>query len=202
MIHKAFEHKKTDSPAQIVYMLNELEQFFRIYDPIIGLDLYLLFRKKKYAKCVSLVKRKMGIEKKVSVKVYSDENYEKTFGKGTAGHIQMNNLEIRLPKSTTTSYHKFILAIAHELAHVVLYEIKHHFKYSEVATDLLPFLFGFGKIYEVERYKNRDVKLGYLSLSDMEVALVHLETRYTKKRNVLAKISYRINRWIRLLEKK
>ena len=204
-IKDAFKHEKSTSPAQIVHMLNVMEKLFGFYNPVIGFELHSLYKKKQYAKCVSVIKRQMGVTKTVGLKVYENHLFKEECG-DAAGIVNVATLDnrkefnvIKIPRSTIEKYHKFIQVIVHELSHVILYDVKHEFKYSEIATDLLGFLFGFGVIFETQRYADKTVKVGYLSSGDIEVALAHLHIRYTRKQKLLYFVSHGLNKTLGLL---
>ncbi|TAK95322.1 hypothetical protein EPO05_04505 [Patescibacteria group bacterium] len=89
------------------------------------------------------------------------------------GTEQFNSLLITMRINRlllTTRYELFVTAVAHELSHVLLYGLHHPLCESEVATDLLPMLFGFAEIRR--RIYDWDAvdRLGYLKRSQFKAA--------------------------------
>lgn len=107
-----------------------------------------------YAECVHSMMQIMNLNFNVKLTCYADHLYPCSESAariqlpnqfpipGTVAH-RMFRINVETKASTRDHFNRFIAAIAHELAHVVLHSTKHPLFKSEVATDLCVLVFGF-----------------------------------------------------------
>lgn len=145
-------------------------------------ELEKLFEKKRYQDIIFLIRKHMGIVCGLSVKciVDTDNPYQYSAPARVQlpsffhpyGSRRQKELKINMwfYKSHAQSYRPFIVAMAHELSHVLLYSLNNQFKTSEEATDICAILCGFGKYYELGHTTFRGTtksELGYLSFEEV-----------------------------------
>ncbi len=148
------------------------------------------FEAKKYAQLISEMKKHLSIPCRLNVKclkhapelvakidmphnfpLYGTKDYEKLV------------LTMKFNKDLLNNFHAFVLAISHELSHIVLYSLNHPLKRSEVATDITAIWLGFSYFYELGHtiYQKNGlgssfIKTGYLSFEELIHVLDYLET--------------------------
>jgi hypothetical protein len=167
------------------YLL-KLRELLPYVPPVDLAELERLHRARDHKAIVQIVKRLMNIEE-ITFKVFwvsdgaaQDPNLrdapawvklpsEMPFY-GSKEFRQMT-IEIFFRKSFfEQSYDRAILAVAHELSHVVLESIRHPLRKCEKAVDMTVMLLGFSRLYELACHKEQRIgntlniqTLGYLS---------------------------------------
>ncbi|MFA5994235.1 MAG: hypothetical protein WC823_04720 [Parcubacteria group bacterium] len=68
------------------------------------------------------------------------------------------------------SFESFIMCIAHELAHIVLYTIKHPLCHEETAVDITAILLGFYDVFRKEHNSDDGMIFGYLTPHQVDLA--------------------------------
>jgi hypothetical protein len=143
-----------------------------------------LHKARDYTGMVRLVRRAMNVEIKLRVGLVNS---------GTAAWIKMPpqmpffgsegfrelmiTIYFRRSFLEESTYGQVAIAIAHELAHVVLESIRHPLCKCEKAVDLTAMILGFSHLYEsharTERRRGNEIKLsdlGYLSAPELKTA--------------------------------
>ena len=77
------------------------------------------------------------------------------------------------------SVESFIYLLAHELSHIVLHSIKHPLRHSEVATDICAIILGYGDVMRKGRILSGNVRLGYLTDEQFEIAYEFIDQKRT-----------------------
>jgi len=151
--------------AMIDRYIAELKKTFgTLRVPIDEDELELLFKAKKYAEMVRIIRSSMGITKKL------------TFGLAFSGGPKKTPAWLETERTTTTTRSLFgliekkevtekltlfirqifiqeygfdatVCAMAHEMAHIVLNDAKHSLRREEEAVDLTAMLFGYRDFY-------------------------------------------------------
>ena len=186
-----------------------------IFPPVDETELQKLHENKNYAKMVGYVARSLRLHPTLRVGLvnsggplnapawiiipspiapYGTLAFEKT----------LVTLYIRKLFLETAPFHAAVLAIAHELSHLVLHSIYHELKYSEAATDLTAMLLGYREFYRKgSQYKTPDdvspgsrallrelgltrwVKIGYLSVDEIQFAADLIDRLYAEQQKTL-----------------
>lgn len=198
----SLKHTEVKSPSEIFTILNELIKTFGLHTPYYGGDLYRLHQKGEYAKCVEIIRTRLGVLPKVKVRQFEDDAFTKRHKETTLGIVihpaeyptfgshamKQMVITIEVPKSALKDYYTFVKVIAHELSHVALHSVRHYMRHSEIATELLQFVFGFGVIRTVCAERSGHTQCGYLKLSDIEITNAHLEGKYSFTQNLRVKV--------------
>jgi hypothetical protein len=170
--------------------LRKLRELLPYVPPVNLGELERLHRAHDHKGIVQLVKRLMNIEA-ITLKVFwvPDGVVLKGGLKDAPAWVQMPSempfyrskefkqmtIEIFFRKSFfQQSYDRAILAVAHELSHVVLESIRHPLRKCEKAVDMTAMLLGFSGLYEVACHKEQRIgntlsveTLGYLTREEV-----------------------------------
>lgn len=182
----------TNREEQLASITKTLKNSFPVINPINRNLLEGLFNEKKYTEIFSVMKNHMGITCRLSVKCITTKR-NPSDSPATVdipenfplfGTSAQKNLVIKLTfyKELTDSFFVFIMAISHELSHIVLNSVAHPLKTSEEATDITAMILGYGLYYELgnttfkeENFKRYFSKLGYLSFEEVVNVLSIIE---------------------------
>ena len=144
-----------------------------------------------YAECVRELLALMRLPSRVKVKMYPDKLWPHKPGSAAKIFIpatlpflydpayQKIVFQIDIRESHTREYIPFLIVTVHELAHLLLHSLQHNLRKSEIATDLVLIVLGFGDI--VKQAYNGQARLGYLDYQEFDHALIYFKKRQLQK---------------------
>ena len=151
------QHDEKLSIPLVKNHLDILTKSFLPQAPVSEKALSILFNANLYGEVIREIKLKMNLPCTIGIRTYEDDKFPIKTAAGFIGipsimpmygstSFENLKLELSIRKSLRSNYYKFGYVSTHEMAHVCLYSRYHSLRESEIATDLLVIVMGFGQI--------------------------------------------------------
>lgn len=189
-------HPNSARFRQIEKWIDELWKIAPGKPPIDATELEVKWNDRKVTEMVGLIKEHCGVRLKLTVaSVKSGGINAPAWVKmplefplfGTPGHNEVK-ATMYIRKTHMTEFEPLVLAISHEMSHIVLNSVRHKLRGVEDAVDLTAMLLGFRDFYitgsrRVIRSDEGKVTemLGYLSYEEILHAAMYMTKKATKR---------------------
>lgn len=181
---------------ELIHYIHQLDEYRQVFPVEKLAATRLLFENKQYDLVISDLKRYIGISPKVTLLVKEQH----CLGENTSAkiilpinffqtiHACSHKYEIHITKKMTKSFENFVVAITHELSHLLLFIEGNSYWQNEKAVDILSIITGFGHEIKVGR-KMQDINLlqtfGYLSDNEFDfVYRIFTENKRFQPKNI------------------
>lgn len=205
------KNQETLTNEQIKQYIDQLVSFYGLCEPIQEKALAILFEQNLFGECLRQVMRYMRLKTRIKITYFFDHAYkcDESLGYveippivpfiGTPAFKEML-FEICAKSEAKQNVYRLIYMFSHELSHIILHGSNHPLKYSEMATDLCAFVFGFENFIIKARcqititpMETKFSIIGYLSAEQMLFASLYLKKlrkKVARKRKITSIVQW------------